>query len=126
MRKVVYVCLSLIFFACSQNAVPKGILASDKMEMIVYDLLKADEYVTNFIAKDTTVNVKMKRSILYEQVFKLHNTNRKEFYTSFKYYQQHPDIQKTLFDSLLAAAGREKVEQHHIIPIKPVKMKNEK
>lgn len=120
MRKVVYLCLSVIFFACSHSDVPKGILASDKMEKVVYDLLKVDEYLNNFVIKDTTVNIKMKRSIFYEQVFALHNTNRKEFYTSYRYYQQHPDIQKKLFDSLIAIAGREKAESHRIPPVKPV------
>lgn len=123
MRKAVFIWLLFIFAACSQHPVPKGILAPDEMKKVVYDILKADEYVNNFIMKDTSVNIKMKRSIIYEQVFTLHNTNRKEFYTSYKYYQQHPDIQKALFDSLLATANREKAGTPQILPIKPVKLK---
>lgn len=123
MRKVACIFLSLIFFACSKNQVPKGILASDKMEKIIYDLLSVDEYVDNYVVKDTTVNIKMKRSIFYEQVFKLHNTNRKEFYTSYKYYQQHPGIQKVLFDSLIAKAGRAEALPRRIVPMKPMKAK---
>lgn len=123
MRKATFICLLLIFTNCSKNPVPKGILAPDKMKKVVYDILKADEYVSNFVSKDTTANIKMKRSIVYEQVFRLHNTNRKEFFTSYKYYQQHPDIQKALFDSLLATANREKSEIPKILPVKPVKLK---
>lgn len=123
MRKVVYICLSLILLACSQRPVPKGVLASDKMEKVVYDILKVDEYLNNFALKDTTVSIKKKRSIFYEQVFKLHNTNRKEFYSSYKYYQQHPDIQKILFDSLLAKTSRAQVVPSHFVPLQPAKGK---
>ncbi len=123
MKKVIFICVLFIFARCSENPIPKGILAPDQMKKIVYDILKADEYVNNFVSKDTAVNVKMKRSIIYEQVFTLHNTNRKEFYTSYKYYQEHPDIQKALFDSLLATATREKAMPSHVLPVKPVKLK---
>lgn len=123
MRKAVYIYLLFAFASCSQKPVPEGILAPYEMKKIVYDILKADEYVNNFVSKDTAVNVKMKRSIIYGQVFTLHNTNMKEFYTSYKYYQEHPDIQKALFDSLLATATREKAMPSHVLPVKPVKLK---
>ena len=123
MRRAAFICLLFVFTGCSRHPVPKGILAPDEMKKVVYDILKADEYVNNFISKDTAVNIKTKRSIVYEQVFALHNTNRKEFFTSYKYYQQHPDIQKALFDSLLATANREKSVIPSILPVKPVKLK---
>ncbi|HLL43765.1 MAG TPA: DUF4296 domain-containing protein, partial [Segetibacter sp.] len=97
--------------------------AVDKMQKVVYDLMQVDEYLNNFVIKDSLADIKKKRSIYYEQVFNLNNTNRKEFYTSYKYYQQHPDIQKILFDSLLAKAGRRKILPVRIPPIKPSKIK---
>ncbi len=121
MRQVICIVLFSIFSACSNDAVPEGILEPNQMEMVVYDLLKVDDYINNFAVKDTSINKKMKRSILYEQVFKLHDTNRKIFYTSYQYYQQHPDIQKTLFDSLFARSGKVKAEMPHIVPLKPLK-----
>lgn len=123
MKKVVFICFSFILICCSNNALPKGILAAGEMEKVVYDLLKTEEYINTFVAKDTTVNIKMKRSIYYEQVFKLHNTNRKEFFASYRYYQQRPDIQKNLFDSLLALSGRENAVKHNSQPTKPEKAK---
>lgn len=104
---------------CSDNPVPKGILTADKMEKVAYDLLRVDEYVTTYVAKDTTADIKMKRSIFYEQVFNLNKTSRKEFFTSFKYYQRHPDLQKELFDSLTAAVDKEKIVLQHIKPLQP-------
>lgn len=122
MRTVIYILLISGFIACSNHPVPKGILEPAKMENVVYDLLKVDEYLSNFF-KDTTVNIKLKRSILYEQVFKLNSTNRKEFYTSYRYYQQHPDIQKSLFDSISARSGRSKTPVPHLPAVQSLKAK---
>jgi hypothetical protein len=96
------VLISLVFYltACSSGPVPKGIIHPDKMEKVVNDIIQVDEFINNFLIKDTALNIKNKRSELYEKVFLLNKTNRKEFFTSFKYYQQHPDKQKVLFDSL--------------------------
>ena len=102
---------------------PKGILPADKMEKVIYDLLKIDEYISTYVAKDTTADIKMKRSIYYEQVFKLHNTNRKAFFTSYTFYQQHPDIQKNLFDSVLAISNRDKAAKYNVKPVKHEKEK---
>lgn len=123
MRKAIYPAFLFLIISCSNSTVPNGIIQPDKMEAVAYDLLKADEYISNISSKDTTTNIKLKRSILYEQVFKLHDTSRKDFYTSYRYYQQHPDIQKTLFDSLAARAGRGRNEPPRIFPVKALKAK---
>jgi hypothetical protein len=90
----------LSIISCSKGPVPKDILPPKKMEVIVGDVIKVDEFINNFVLKDTSIDVKKKRTELYEKVFLLHKTTRKDFYTSFRYYQAHPDIQKVLFDSL--------------------------
>ena len=123
MKKAVNICLLSIFIGCSKSPVPKDILAVDKMQKVVYELMQVDQYLNNLVIKDSLADIKKKRSIYYEQVFKLNNTNRKEFYTSYKYYQQHPDMQKVLFDSISAKAGRRKILPVRIPPIKPSKIK---
>ena len=69
--------------------------------------------INSYAIKDTTKNIKTQRITLYEQIFAIHKTNREEFYKSFKYYQQHPDKNKILFDSLNAYINRKK-----IVPVK--------
>jgi DNA-directed RNA polymerase len=123
MKKAAYICLLFIFIGCSSKPAPKDILSVDKMQKVVYDLMQVDQYLNNFVIKDSLADIKKKRSVYYEQVFKLNNTNRKEFYTSYKYYQQHPDMQKVLFDSISAKAGRGKILPVRIPPIKPSKIK---
>ena len=105
MRLVVSLLLPVIFFACSSGPVPNNIFKPASMQKVVYDLMQVDEYM-NVAKRDSAEDVRAKRSILYEQVFRIHNTTRKEFYSSYKYYQQHPDLHKALFDSLLSQMNR--------------------
>lgn len=88
----------LILLGCS-DPVPKEIIKQEKMQVIIYDLMQTDEYLSTQI-RDTTIKEKMQRSMNYEQVFSLHNTNRKAFYRSYKYYQQRPDLHKKLFENI--------------------------
>lgn len=123
MRIAFYICLSLVFLGCSSRPVPKGVMSPDEMKKVIYDLMQVDEYLANHLRPDSTVDVKQKRSIFYEQVFKMHNTSRKEFYTSFRYYQRHPDVQKILFDSLSQEANRKKNEIATKPPVLPFNVK---
>lgn len=116
MKIGIIILLGFLFFSCSSGSVPRGILPPEKMEKVVYDLMQIDEYLNTFVIKDSSVNIKEKRSIFYDQVFNLNNTSRKDFYSSYKYYQQHPDKQKILFDSLLAKGNRSKNENPTIPP----------
>jgi hypothetical protein len=110
MMKIGHVFLLLVLSACSSGPVPRSVIQPEKMQKIVHDLIQVDEFINNFIVKDTTVDIKKKRSVLYNQVFKINNTDRKEFYSSYKYYQQHPDIQKALYDSLYQTLNRKAIE----------------
>jgi hypothetical protein len=93
------VCFCLI--ACSSSTeLPSNILPQEKMKQVLFDMIRADEYINNYVVKDSTKNITKERSLIYEKVFTLHKTNHKEFYESYRYYQLHPDKQKELFDSL--------------------------
>lgn len=116
MRRLLIIFLLILLYACSSSPVPNSILQPEKMQKVVYDLIRIDEFLNNFASKDSTTNIKTKRSTLYEQVFKVNNTTRKEFYLSYKYYQQHPDIQKGLYDSLVVRLNRKKEEVGKIKP----------
>ncbi|MFM9021057.1 MAG: DUF4296 domain-containing protein, partial [Sediminibacterium sp.] len=52
--------------------------------------------------------VKKMNFAYYEQVFKLHNISREQFYQSLKYYESHPPQMKILIDSLDQYAARER------------------
>ena len=108
MKRSVIIALLFVFAACSSRPVPRAILLPEQMEKIVLDLLKADEFINGFLVRDTTINIKAKRSSLYTQVFAIHHTTKEEFYKSYNYYQQHPDKHKLFFDSLYFDVNRAK------------------
>lgn len=108
MRHIAIIILVLVLAACSSRPVPKNILLPAQMQQVVLDLIKADEYINLYLTRDTAINIRQKRSALYQQVFALHHTTREEFYNSYQYYQQHPDKHKEFFDSLYAEVNRPK------------------
>jgi hypothetical protein len=120
MRRAIVFLVVVIFSACSSGPVRKDILRPDRMQKVMYDLIRADEFINNFVRKDSTADLMQKRSVLYEEAFKANNTTRKEFYSSYTYYQQHPDVQKILFDSLYSTINRSQAERVPGKQIKPV------
>lgn len=101
-------CFMILWVACSSDKIPGNIIPPEKMKTIVFDLMKADTYVNNYVLKDTTLKSKEQHIRMYEQVFLIHKITKKDFYNSLTYYQQHPDVNKKLFDSTLSYANRQR------------------
>jgi hypothetical protein len=122
--KIAAILLLLVMLAaCSSRPVPKEVLLPDRMQKIIFDLIRADEFINSYVIRDSTINIKIRRIELYNQVFTIHKTNREEFYKSYKYYEQHPEIHKVLFDSLYAFSNRKKPEAHNKKGLKPLDLK---
>jgi len=101
MKKSIFIFFVIILSGCSQkNKIPAGILSQQRMYTIMWDMLRADEYI-NFPTKvSDTTRLKMERGSIYEQVFRLHATNQSEFKKSISFYQTRPDLLKVIIDSL--------------------------
>ena len=102
---------ALIFFAgCSNNdRIPNDIIGKEKMEGILWDMILADRFSSQFLAKDSAkIDVKKETLVLYEQVFQIHKVKKEEFIKSYKYYLSRPDITKVLFDTLASRSNRRK------------------
>ena len=102
MRRVFFFLLlaSALVYCSSENDVPNDIIPPDKMQAIIFDLLRADEFVNNFVLKDTSLNRDREATKLYQQVFTIHKVEKEQFYKSYQYYQGHPDKNKAMIDSL--------------------------
>ena len=97
----------------SVSTVPSGVIGKEEMGDILWDIMQADQYAANYIVKDSgKVNVKMETLKLYEEVFRMHKVSRDEFRKSFQFYQDHPDITRTMFDSLVAKGNRMRAESY--------------
>ncbi len=107
---ILFVILCFIGSACRSKTKNEEVLGIDTMKVILWDMLRADEYFTRLSIKDSTA-VKRKEQIrLYEQVYAIHHLRKGKFDSSYRYYEAHPLQFKVLLDSLDAYAGRERVK----------------
>src|SRR4249919_2119407 len=105
-------CIAIIcaFIACTlkEKEIPEDIMPINKMKLIVWDMAQAGAYATYLKENDSATKV-VNTGYLAE-VLKLYNITKTDFYKSFNFYQQHPVLNKELFDSVSAYAQRQKNE----------------
>ena len=101
MRFFLLIILIISNFGCIRdNKVPKDVIPQNQMRNIMWDLMRADAYVTDFIMKDSTCDKKVESIKLYEKIFSIHSTTRETFKKSLAFYQSRPDLLKVINDSL--------------------------
>lgn len=104
--------------ACDNDDKPKDLIPETKMERVVWDMVQADEFIQNYVLKDSSkVNVNAERYKLYEKVLSVHNITKDQFKKSYDYYASHPSETKVLFDSLSARANKRIQESYKPQPV---------
>lgn len=105
MRKGILVMLIgsiLLVYSCSDKAgAPAHLIARDKMEDVLWDMMRADLFINNYmVIKDTALDKKKQGIHLYTRILKMHKISQEDFRESFKYYRSQPIELKDLMDSL--------------------------
>ncbi|MBB1283085.1 DUF4296 domain-containing protein [Flavisolibacter sp. BT320] len=100
MRNWIIICL--VWASCSGESVPKNVLPPEKMQDVMYDVVRVDEMVDFLRMSDSTYHLFSKRSALYDTVFGLHKVTKERFQQSLKYYQGRPDLLKEMMNNLHA------------------------
>jgi hypothetical protein len=101
MKQLLFCFFVITSFGCVQkNKIPGDVLPQNKMRSIMWDLMVADAYISEYIQKDSTKNAPAESLRLYEQVFRLHATDKEAFKKSLVFYQSRPDLLKVITDSL--------------------------
>lgn len=110
MRRITPLLLLLAFAgACKKNnKIPDGILKPDKMQAVLWDVIKADAYTTTFIKKDSSKNAANENQQLQQEIFAIHKITKADFYNSYEYYKTKPAVFKKLMDSMIAQEERKK------------------
>ena len=100
-------CFPLIFISCKKkDKIPENILAPKKMQAVLWDIMRADKFLTDFVLnKDTLLDKKSESIKLYQQVLSIHNIDKEKFKKSFIYYQAHPLFLKEIMDSISNRPG---------------------
>ncbi len=101
---------ALFCLSCSnKDKLPPDVFPMNKMKMMVWDLEVAEQTATaRFLMKPDSL--RMDATSLYLQVFQKYKTDKAGFYKSMNYYQAHPDILQTLFDSVAAYGTRKRTD----------------
>lgn len=103
MRSPLLIATFILFLAgCgSPDKVPGRLIQPGKMQVIVRDMMRADQFLADFVLnKDTSLNKLAESSRMYQQVLALHDIDKEQFRESFLYYQTHPALMKALMDSI--------------------------
>lgn len=109
MRLSGFIILVTAFFlvSCKSNK-NKNILPEEKMQSVIWELIKADVYTVDFLQKDSGINATIKNAELQQQIFENEKITKKQFQESYDYYIVHPEIMKNIFDTILNRNSREK------------------
>ena len=101
MRILSLILLVILIFSCTRNnKIPEEILPQNQMRKVMWDMMRADAYVADFIMKDSSCNQKAESAILYEKIFQIHSTTQETFKKSLVFYERRPDLFKVIADSL--------------------------
>ena len=91
------------------------------MEMVLWDIIRADVFTEQFIKKDTLKKPAAENIKLQNKIFALHKITRQDYNKSYEYYLAHTDLMRGILDSMTAKAERERTkmtEQNASLKIK--------
>jgi hypothetical protein len=115
MRILTVVVLMLLFFS-SCNQKKKNILPPDKMQTVMWDMMRADKFLADFVLNKDSSKKKDTESIkLYREILAIHQINGEQFSYSFNYYKNDPGELKWIMDSI----SRQEVNQAPTTPLQP-------
>ena len=107
--KVVFSLLFVVLlWACNRRTkIPGDILQPSKMQLVLWDISKADALVGEIVKKDSTKKLQEESARLQNEVFSIHKISRENFYKSYNFYAQHTELMQALLDSVVTHALRE-------------------
>ena len=112
LRVIIFILLASVFSCRSGETIPDNVLPPEKMEKILWDMVRADQLVTDYILpKDTSLKPEIESIRMYQQVFRIHQVSREEFQRSLDFYKTHPDFLKPVVDSIIATVNTAPTER---------------
>lgn len=98
----------LVAIGCGSNDNKAKTIPMDKMKVVIWQLMKADEHYARISAVDTSWSATKKNLQFYQQIFDLNKVDRVAFYQQIDYLKAHPEEFKILMDSVNEFSKREK------------------
>lgn len=104
-RCIVIISISVFFYSCKEST-PSGIIKPKKMQEVLWDVLRADALSQQLVKSDSAKSLADESVKLTKKVFLIHNISEEQFEKSYTYYTNHPDIMRTMLDSINAQQTR--------------------
>ena len=105
---IVLITIFFLFSCGNKNSIPQGILKPEKMQAVLWDVLRADVFTNDFIKKDSAKKPELELAKLQQQIFAIHKLSKDEFYKSYEFYKIHPEIMQPMLDSMINKKTRDK------------------
>jgi len=98
----IFLCLLLpvLLISCAKKEQRTEVLSQTTMRDVMWDMIRADQYVSDLLLKDSTKKKKDESIKIYEEIFHLHKITRDKFKKSLDYYSSRPDLFRPIIDSL--------------------------
>ncbi len=91
----------LVSSCADKDEMPKDVLSQQKMEAVLWDIIRAEEFLNSYVIyRDTGADRATESQKWYDKVYQLHKITRKDFDKSYAYYKDHPVLLKQILDSL--------------------------
>lgn len=99
---LIFITVITFFIACKKkDNSSDGILPEAKMQAVLWDMIRADHFLNNYmIVKDTSLKKKEASIKQYNQILQIHKISEETFKKSFAYYRSNPKVMWTMMDSL--------------------------
>jgi len=122
MIRIIILFTALAFATSCNNKeqIPEGILKPDTMQVVLWDVLKAEAFTTDYIKKDSAKNAAAENLKLQQQIFAIHKISKEDFYKSYDYYKTNTVVFKKIVDSMIAQAERKKYTTPKTFNTKPL------
>lgn len=110
---MIRICVLLygLFFLTScggHDEIPEGILKPEKMQAVLWDVLKAEAFTSEFIKKDSAKDAVAENFKLQQEVFAIHKISKTDFYDSYDFYKSNTRMFKVILDSIIAKGSRDR------------------
>lgn len=101
--------MTAVLGSCNKkDEIPADVMKPDKMQAVMWDVLRANAFVNEYIRRDSSKNIANEQAKLQLQIFGIHKISKTDFEKSYTYYQDHPARMTVMLDTLIARANRSK------------------
>jgi len=119
MKYLIFIIGFFFIVGCNdKTGTPSGVLGKEKMQSVMWDIIRAEVFTEQFMKKDSSKNIAIENLKLQNAIFSIHKVTRSQYFRSYDYYISHTDLIRLVLDSMSAKAERDRFELYKPIEIR--------